>query len=268
MAGDDQTTVQRVTPAEPPRASAWRGVLFFLPILLWTLAGAGAIGLAAALSARFRDGGYVRWVRTWGRVPLRLCGATVEVHGREHIEGPGPRLVLFNHVSLLDLYVLASLCPERALVLYKKEFGRVPGMGSAFRNLGMIPVDRTNLEAAISSVTEAGRRIVDEGATCVMAPEGTRSRRGGLQRFKMGAFHLAAEHSIPIVPLIMRGIESVLPMGSFLLRSGHVRVDLLPPIDTRDWERERVHEHAAELRELFLGYLPAAPEAKAGAGRE
>jgi 1-acyl-sn-glycerol-3-phosphate acyltransferase len=243
------------------RAGVWRGVLFCLPLVIWTLAGAALIGLVAALSRRFRERGYVRWVRAWGRVPLALSGATLEVHGREHLELPGAKLVLFNHVSLLDLFVCAALCPERVLVLYKKEFDRIPGLGHALRNLGMIPVDRGNLEAAIESVSEAGRRIVAEEATCMMAPEGTRSRRGGLQPFKKGAFHLAAEHSIPIVPMIMRGIESVLPMGSFLLRSGHVRVDFLPPIDTRGWSRQTVQRHADEVRARFLELLPAAPGA-------
>jgi len=241
------------------RASAWRGVLFFVPLFLWTLGGAGMIAILAGFSRRFRERGYTRWVHIWGRIPLRLCGATLEVHGREHLDRPGAKLILFNHVSLLDIFVVAQLSPERVLVVYKKEFERIPGLGRAFKSLGMIPVDRTNHEAAIRSVSEAGRRIVAEGAPCMMAPEGTRSRKGGLQRFKLGAFHLAAEHGIPIVPLIMRGIESVLPMGSFLLRSGHVRVDCLEPIETGDWSRETVHEHAREVREVFLQYLE--PEA-------
>jgi len=166
-------------------------------------------------------------------------------------------LVLFNHVSLLDLFVLAALCPPGALVLYKKEFRKVPGLGHALRNLGMIPVDRENLEAAVASVAEAGRRIKEEGATCLIAPEGTRSRKGGLQRFKMGAFHLASEYGIPIVPMIMRGIDRVLPMGSLIVRSGVVRVDFLHPIDTSSWERENLREHSRDMRDLFLEYLPA-----------
>ncbi|MFT5150258.1 MAG: putative phosphoserine phosphatase/1-acylglycerol-3-phosphate O-acyltransferase, partial [Planctomycetota bacterium] len=92
------------------------------------------------------------------------------------------------------------------------------------------------------------------------APEGTRSRRGGLQRFKLGAFHLATTTGVPIVPMIMRGVDRVLPMGSFIVRSGRIRVDYLPPIDPTGWELEEVREHADEIREQFLQYLPPAPE--------
>lgn len=239
------------------RPGPWRAILCFLPVVLWTFAGAALIGLLALISARFRKGGYLPWLRAWGRVPLKLCGVTLEVHGLEHRDEPGAKLILFNHVSLLDIFLLSALFPERGLLLYKKELEVVPSLGAAVKALGMISIDRENLESAIASVTEAGRRIQEEEANCVISPEGTRSRKGGLQHFKLGAFHLAAEHSIPIVPLIMRGIEDVLPMGSFLMRSGLVRVDYLPPIDTSTWRQETVREHAQQVREIFLEVLPA-----------
>jgi len=242
------------------RASAWRGVLFFLPLVLWSLAVPMCVALVAVVWPAFRREGVVRWVRIWGRVPLALCAVRLEVHGLEHRDRPGPKLILFNHVSLLDLYVLAAICPDRMVALYKRELHRIPGLGLGMRMIGMIPVDRGDLGSAIASIDEAGRRLREEGAACYMAPEGTRSRLGGLQPFKLGAFHLAAQTHIPVVPLVMRGIEEVLPMGSFLVRSGVVRADFLPPIDTTAWERETVRQHARELRELFLEYLPAAPE--------
>jgi putative phosphoserine phosphatase/1-acylglycerol-3-phosphate O-acyltransferase len=248
----------------PPRASAWRGLLFLVPIALWTLGGAALVALIAVLVPAVRRGGFVPLVRLWGRVPLRLCGVALEVHGREHVATPAPRLILFNHVSLLDLYVLAALAPPRPLVLYKKEFSRIPGLGLALRTLRMIPVDRGNHEAAVRSVAEAGQRLVDEGASCLMAPEGTRSRRGGLQDFKLGAFHLAATRGIPIVPMVMQGIERVLPMGSYLIRSGTVRVDYLAPIDTTGWRADEARSHAREVRARFLELAPPAPGSEGG----
>lgn len=249
----------------PPPGSRWRGFVFFLPLFVWTLAGAGLLGIAASLSKSFRERGYGRWVRVWGRVPLRIAGIRVETHGREHVERPGAKLVLFNHVSQLDLFVLASLCPDGAVVMYKKEFEDIPGLGSAMRNLGMIPVDRSDLVSAIASVTTAGERILANDAPCFIAPEGTRSRQGGLQSFKKGAFHLAAQHGIPVVPMVLRGIGELMPMGRYIPKSGTVRVDYLDPIDTTEWDSERVRKHVKEVRDLFLEYVPAAkkkPRAK------
>jgi 1-acyl-sn-glycerol-3-phosphate acyltransferase len=246
------------------RGSAWRGALLLLPLTLWVLGGALVIALLAILLPGVREGGFVRLVRIWGSVPLRLCGVRLEVHGRERVLERGPRLVLFNHVSLLDLFVLAALAPPRPLVLYKKEFSRIPGLGFALRTLRMIPVDRSNHEAAVESVAEAGRRLDEEGASCLMAPEGTRSRKGGLQDFKLGAFHLAASRGIPIVPMVMQGIETVLPMGSFVIRTGTVRVDYLQPIDTTAWKPDEARARAREVRERFLELVPPAPGSEGG----
>jgi 1-acyl-sn-glycerol-3-phosphate acyltransferase len=237
--------------------SRWRGFLLLVPFVLWSTVGASLIGIAAALSPGFRDRGYVKWVRLWGRVPLWLAGVRVTVQGQVHVDSLQPRIVIFNHVSLLDLFVISSLCPPRALVMYKKEFEKIPGLGRALRNLGMIPVDRQNLESAIASIGEAGRRIRDSNATCMIAPEGTRSRLGGLQQFKMGAFHLALEHRIPLVPMVMCGIDRILPMGSCIVRSGEVQVHFLPPVETTDWEREDLRAHTNEVRQMFLKYVPS-----------
>ena len=250
---------------ERPVGGVWRSALLFLPIVLWTLGTAGAVAFVAVLLPSFRRGGFLPWARLWGRVPLALCGVRLEVHGAERLEAPGGRIVLFNHVSLLDIYVLAATLPRDPVVLYKKEFSRVPGLGRALRSLGMVPVDRSDHEAAMQSLAEAGRRIRDEGANCLMAPEGTRSRRGGLQDFKLGAFHLAAENGIPLVPMLLRGVERVMPMGSWLVRSGTVRVDFLEAIETSGWSTDDVRARAREVRARFLEHLEPAPGSEGAA---
>lgn len=253
------------TSSAPERGSVWRSLLFFLPIVLWTLGTAGVIAVVAALLPSFRRSGFVPWARLWGRVPLALCGVRLEVHGAERLEESGGRIVIFNHTSLLDIYVLAATLPRDSVVLYKKEFSRVPGLGGALRSLGMIPVDRSDHGAAVRSLAEAGRRIRDEEANCLMAPEGTRSRLGGLQNFKLGAFHLAAEHGIPLVPMIARGVERAMPMGAMLVCSGTVRVDFLEPITTTSWTKEDVRQRAREVRERFLEFLDPAPGSEGAA---
>ncbi|MAF64837.1 MAG: hypothetical protein CMJ84_04165 [Planctomycetes bacterium] len=241
------------------RPSAWRGVVWFLPIACWVILGSALLALMALMAPGKTAHPVLRWVRLWGRIPLWAFGVRIETHGAERLESGSPRIVLFNHVSLLDIFVLAATCPAHPMGLYKAELGRVPGLGWAFRALGMVAVDRSNHEKAVASVAELARRMRSEAANVILSPEGTRSRRGGLQPFKMGPFHLAVQTGVPIVPLIMRGIAEVLPMGSFLVRSGTVRLDYLEPIDTSGWSAERVREHAAEVREVFLRYLE--PEA-------
>ena len=90
----------------------------------------------------------------------------------------------------------------------------------------------------------------------MMAPEGTRSRRGGLQPFKKGPFHVAIATRAPVYPTIWRGIEALNPMGSWLIRSGEIRADCLAPIDTSTWTAETIEDHISETRDVFLRYLP------------
>ncbi|MDP6539997.1 MAG: lysophospholipid acyltransferase family protein [Planctomycetota bacterium] len=241
------------------RPGPLRGFLLLLPVACFVLVGAAGLALFALLTPGSTAHRSLPLIHLWGRVPLWAFGVRLEVHGAERLDEPGAHIVLFNHVSLLDMFVLASICPHHPVGLYKAELGRVPGLGWAFRALGMVPVDRRNHEKALASVAELKRRMDAEHSTVILAPEGTRSRRGGLQQFKLGSFHLAAQTGAPVVPLIMRGIPDVLPMGSFLVRSGTVRLDFLEPIDTSDWSAERVREHAADVREVFLRYLEPAP---------
>lgn len=245
----------------PTPGGRWRGFIWFLPLVVWFFGGAGLIAISATVSEGFRKRGYAKWVRLWGRVPLICVGIKLDVRGRENLDRPGAKLVLFNHLSQLDLFILASLCTDGSLVLYKKEFDKLPGIGNALRNLGMIPVERTDLVSAIASITTAGKRIMEGGADCFIAPEGTRSRDGQLQPFKKGAFHLAASHGIPIVPMVMRGVDKLFPMGVYIPRSGVVRIDFLDPIDTTEWETFGIRRYIKDVRDLYLKYVPGAPKA-------
>ena len=253
--------VSAFSPA--PQGGLLRATLTFLPTLLWTISGASLIAIAALMFRGWTRRNLQLLIRIWGRVPLCLAGVRVDLHGREHLEASGPKLFLFNHVSTLDLFLLAAYAPPSPCVAYKREFRRIPGIGWALIALGMIEVDRSDAERAIESLSRAGDRMQAEKLTLMMAPEGTRSRRGGLQQIKKGPFHVAIATRAPIYPIIWRGIEALNPMGSWLIRSGEIRADCLAPMDTSGWETETITEHIRDTRAVFLRYLPPerAPDA-------
>lgn len=253
-----------VASFSPPRPGGLlRAALTFLPILVWVTVGATLIAVSALAFRGWTRRNIQTLIRIWGRIPLCLAGVRVDLHGREHLEAPGPKLFLFNHVSTLDLFLLAAYAPPLPCVAYKKEFRRIPGIGWALIALGMIEIDRSDAERAIESLSRAGDRLQAEKLTLMMAPEGTRSRRGGLQQFKKGPFHVAIATQAPIYPIIWRGIEELNPLGSWLIRSGEIRADCLAPMDTSGWETETIAEHIRDTREVFLRYLPPerAPDA-------
>ena len=257
--GPDEASESRGGAADfspPPAGGRLRAALVFLPIFLWTICAATLIALLALVARSWTRRRLQGLVRLWGRVPLAMAGVRVDLHGREHLEAPGPKLFLFNHVSTLDLLLLGAYAPPSPCVAYKREFRSIPGIGWALIALGMIEIDRSDAERAIESLSRAGERLQAEELTLMMAPEGTRSRKGGLQQFKKGPFHVAIATRAPIYPIIWRGIEAVNPMGSWLIRSGEIRADCLPPIDTSRWETETIEAHVADTRAVFLRYLP------------
>lgn len=242
----------------PPRGSLVRALIAFPLAFLAAFLLAGALLIYFLLLPGRARRCNAAWVRAWGRVILAIFGVRLEVGGREHRFAPGAAIILFNHVSLLDLMVLATLWDEGCTVIYKREFHRIPVIGSVMKRLRMIPIDRSDRERAVASLHAAAEEVRARGVKVFMAPEGTRSRAGGLQEFKLGPFHLAADTGAPVVPCVMRGIERLNPVGSWLIRSGGVRVDFLPPIPTSGWSEDQVHARAQEVRALFLRYLPAA----------
>lgn len=237
------------------RGSGLRGLVLLPLTFVWCIGSAVVIAVIATVFPKwFKAKGW--WlVRGWGRVPLFWHGIRLKVTGIEHLEAPCAKLLLFNHVSVADLLVLSAVSPERAVVIYKEEFHRIPGIGRALRAVGCIAVDRSNKERAMASMAAAAERVRETGAAVMIAPEGTRSRKGGLQEFKLGAFHLAIQTGAPLVPLIMRGIEQLAPMGSLMVGSGVIGVDFLEPIPVEGLERKDVRELADHTREVFLEYL-------------
>jgi 1-acyl-sn-glycerol-3-phosphate acyltransferase len=246
-------------PYDAQLGSPFRGYFLWPLTFLWAVSFAMLIPVAALVAPQwFKKHGWCL-PRTWGRVPLWWHGVKVDVTGEENLEFEGPRLLLFNHVSLLDLLIMAAHCPENSIVIHKKELLKIPGLGIGLKSLGMIAIDRKDTKSAIASMNSAAERIRENGESVIMAPEGTRSRKGGLQRFKKGPFHLAIQTGAPLVPFLMRGVDQVLPMGSILIRPGRIAIDILPPISSVGWERKDMAEHMYNVREVFLEYL--SPEA-------
>jgi putative phosphoserine phosphatase/1-acylglycerol-3-phosphate O-acyltransferase len=141
----------------------------------------------------------------------------------------------------------------------KKEAANVPGFGQFFRLAGVAFVDRGNTTQAKQVLEPAVRKVRDERQSLVIAPEGTRSPTPRLGRFKKGAFHIAMQAGVPMVPIVMRNVGEVMWRGSQTIRPGTIEVCVLPPVDTSDWSAETVTDHVDEVRGMFLETLAEWP---------
>lgn len=156
------------------------------------------------------------------RLALWLAGVQLEVHGRDRIPRGRPVVFMANHQSNCDPPALLAVLP-RVLVMVKKEFFRVPIMGSAMKLVGFIRVDRKNREQALDAV-QRGVLALEAGRSFLVYPEGTRSLDGRLQKFKKGVFVMAVKAGAPIVPISVSGSNKIMPKGKFVVRPGSVRI--------------------------------------------
>lgn len=186
--------------------------------------------------------------RQWARAILRSGAVGVEIDGFERL-GREPRILVANHESWFDVLVLAAFLPVDYRFVAKKELARVPIFGLAWQACGHIAIDRQDRGAAIQSLGEARRQVDEAGPTIIMFPEGTRTADGELQDFKKGAFVLAIQAGVPVVPAGIAGSRAVMQKGSLRVRPGTIRVRIGEPISVGGMTHADRNELAAEARD-------------------
>jgi len=172
----------------------------------------------------------LRWsvLRRAARLVLRLAGLRPQVQGRELFPRE-PNIVVSNHSSMLDGFVLAAVLPQRLVFVAAEVFARRRLTRIFLKRLGALFAERRDRAMAVwaaQPLLAAARR----GATVVFFPEGRMSRRPGLQPFRMGAFAVAAETGLPVVPITIRGTETVLRGTARFPRKAPIEVIISEPV--------------------------------------
>ena len=182
------------------------------------------------------DARLARWA---GRV-VEHAAIDLHVFGSENLAPGETYLVMSNHQSLYDIPVLFRTIGANIRMIAKRELFQVPIFGGALAAAGFIAIDRRDRNAAIRSLDRA-RALLAGGTHVWIAPEGTRSLTGKLLPFKKGAFYLAFEAGLPILPVTLSGTRDALPAKGLRSSVGaRVRATIHPRIDPRPYaERGR-----------------------------
>jgi 1-acyl-sn-glycerol-3-phosphate acyltransferase len=174
-----------------------------------------------------------RRLARWASNIIGHLGIELEVSGRENLRPGETYLVMSNHQSLYDIPVLFVVIGSNIRMIAKKELFHVPIFGKALAEGGFIAIDRQNRAKAFRSLQRASD-VLASGTHVWIAPEGTRSLNGKLGPFKKGAFYLALEAGLPILPVTLDGTRHSLPPQSVRsVPGGKVRVTIHPKIDPR-----------------------------------
>jgi len=227
---------------------------FKMLLVYVTLGGlAGAIGIPYSLVVGNVDRLYRvgMWIAAAG---VRAAGIRDEVSGRENVPAGAKCIFLSNHVSNLDPPVLIPALPGMSSVLLKKDLMRIPILGIAMRMGRFVPVERGHRREAAQASMAAAAAALRSGLHVLIFAEGTRSKDGRLAGFKRGPFYLAMETGAPIVPIAISGTQTMMRKGSWAIRPGVARVQMLPAIDPAKYETR--DELMAAAREAIAAALP------------
>lgn len=226
--------------------------------ILRTAAGFGALvggtvsGVLSAAHTRDREQMASRLL-TWGTAAtLATVGVQVNIVGDP--EAARPAVFIFNHQSQFDVIVVPHVLRHHVTGVAKQELIRNPVFGPLMRFMGVTFIDRSDPEAAIASLAPCVDTL-RRGTSLVIAPEGHRSLSPRLGPFKKGAFHLAMQAGVPIVPLVIRNAGELMWRDALTVRPGVVDVAVLDPIDVRDWTPETLDKHVADVHALFAHTL-------------
>ena len=214
-------------------------------------------GIALALWTALFGGGRRRAINRatefWGRAGVRAAGIELQIEGAEFLD-TRPAVFVINHQSGIDPILVCALLKRDFVGVAKSELRRNPVLGPAFAAAGTIFLDRGNARSARENLL-GGVNILHKGYGVAIAPEGRRSAGARVGSFRSGAFRLAQEAGIPVVPIVIHDAGRILPRGAFVMRAGRVRVSVLPPVDTSDWEAGKIRHRALHFERLFESVL-------------
>jgi putative phosphoserine phosphatase / 1-acylglycerol-3-phosphate O-acyltransferase len=189
---------------------------------------------------------------------LALAGVHLEVVGEENLWAERPAVFVFNHQSSIDMPVLGALVRRDLTGVAKKEAARDPRFAPLGLLVDVAYVDRGNTGQAKEALAPVVEKL-REGVSIGIAPEGTRSPTPRLGRFKKGAFHIAMQAGVPIVPVVIRNAGDVMWKGSPFIRKGTIDVAVLEPIPTSGWAVDELDARIEEVRGLYLETLESWP---------
>src|SRR3989304_7079379 len=161
-------------------------------------------------------------MRLWAHLFLLTTGTRVTVEGLARLDPGASYVFTGNHISNIDIPVMVGRLPVSVRFLAKKELFAVPVLGGAMRAIHIVRTDRKAGPMAHREINEQVGRVITAGLSLVIYPEGTRSRDAELMPFKKGAFRIAIDNGMPIVPVTITGSERGGRAGAKVIFVGRV----------------------------------------------
>ncbi len=182
---------------------------------------------------------------------LKIMGIRLKVSGTDHIDPEKTYLIMGNHQSLFDLFVIPVAIPLPFVAVEAAYHFSIPLWGRLVKQWGNIPIFRNDLAKAIESL-ETARRTIASGTSIIVLPEGHRTLDGKLGEFKKGPFHLAKNAGADILPFAVKGLFDYNRKNNLVLSPGLVEVCIGKPVDYASFKDASVDGVKNNIRRMIM----------------
>jgi len=185
----------------------------------------------------------------WARLFCLFTLCPVKIVGKEKLNKKQSYIFVSNHQGAYDIFLIYGYIGQPIKWVMKQSLRKIPLVGLACEAAGFIFVDSSSPQSAAKSVRIAEKKLKN-GASIVIFPEGSRTKTGKMGIFKKGAYQMALDLKLPIVPITINGTYNVMPRGSFWINPHKTELIIHDPIPTKDLVFDNLREAALTIRTL------------------
>ncbi len=201
-----------------------------------------------------RDALIQKSVSRWAKSLVNLSGSKIKVIGEENIPKNEPVLFVSNHQGNFDIPILLGYIQKPKAFIAKIETKKLPIIRTWMRLMKCIFIDRKDIRQSVNAI-KMGVKLLKEGYSYVIFPEGTRSKDGNLGEFKPGSLKLATKSNVPIVPITIKGSKNIMKKNSYLIQPAYVEVIISPAIDMKTTSVKDTKSLSEKIKDIIAENL-------------
>ena len=190
----------------------------------------------------------------WARLNMMVTPVFLKISGKENIQKNTSYIIVINHQSYYDIFLIYGWVDIDIKWIMKQELRKIPGLGLSCEKIGHIFIDRSNTQVAIESMNKVKNKLVN-GTSVVIFPEGTRSKTNEIGAFKRGAFRLAFDIGLPILPITLVGEKGILPYNLLNLLPGRAQMIIHKPVDINKYSLEEITTLMEDVSDIISAPL-------------
>lgn len=190
----------------------------------------------------------------WSKLICRIALCRVNVVKKVKLDPKQSYIFVPNHQGAFDIFLIYGYLGVNIKWVQKQELRKIPFVGKASEMAGHVFVDQTSLKSMKETIHKAEEQITD-GVSMTIFPEGARTATGKMGRFKRGAFVIAKEMGLPVVPITINGAYDVMKIHTYLINPGKLELIVHEPIEMKDVLDEDLHKIVDKSREIIYDGL-------------